>query len=153
MFNQFKPAKTPVGHWHSGLVLLFITFILFVAMTLIASNKYEFMQRASRAQGVVIRQNAGKHHVEIKFTTASGEAVQYSQNGDISYEAGEQVTVLYDPKEPMLTASTDATGALWGNIFDLFFCASLTFAFAMLAIFFPTYIYIRGPGIKIDTEE
>jgi len=147
MFNQFKPAKTPLGHWHDGLLYLFVIFLLFVAMIPVATNEYEFMQSASRAKGVVIRQNAGKHHVMISFTTGGGQVVEYAQNGHISYEVGEQLTVLYDPKEPKLTASTNAIGALWGNTIDLLIFASFAFLFAMLSIFFPKH-WKLGPFSK-----
>jgi hypothetical protein len=153
MFNRFKPAKTPSGHWHAGLVLLCVTCLLLVATGRVASSEYEFRQTASHAKGVVIRQNAGKHHVEITFTTAAGESLQYSQNGHISYEVGDEVTVLYDPKEPGQNAETDAIGAVWANTIGLSIFSAFAFVFSMLTIFFPKYIYIRGPGIKIDMEK
>ena len=151
MFNRFKPTQTPIGHWHDGLLLLFITFLLFVAMIPVASNEYSFVQTAARAKGTVIRQDYGKHHVTIRFTTTDGKVVEYGQNGHISYEAGEQVTVLYDMKEPRQTASTDAIGALWVDTIDLLIFASFTFAFAMLAIFFPKYFW--GPFSKNEVVE
>lgn len=151
MLNRFKPAKTPVGHWHDGLLLLCITCLLLIAIVPVASNEYTFAQTAARANGMVIRQNHGKHHVQIGFTTASGTAIEYAQNGHISYETGEQVTVLYDPKEPRLTASTDAVGALWGGTIDLSLFALGAFALAMLAIFFPRYFW--GPFSKNEVVE
>jgi hypothetical protein len=148
MINKFKPTNTPNGHWYAGLILLCVTCIFLIFTVCAANNEYDFMQTAARAKGVVISQYAGKHHVEISFTTASGELIKYPQNGHISYETGEVVTVLYDPKEPGMTAETDAFGAIWGDAIDLSIFAFGAFILSMLTIFFPKYIHISGPGVS-----
>lgn len=72
-----------------------------------------FIHKALRAPGMVVRQNAGPSHVEIQFTTASGQVVNYPQNGLIYLNHGQEVTVLYDPAKPRSTASISNNIALW----------------------------------------
>lgn len=143
-FRFHKPANTPQKHWLSGLLLLGVTVVLFAFAGITANNTREFIHTTARANGVVISQNAGKHHVEIRFTTAKGEVVQYTQNGEISYEVGDKVTVLYYPDDPKFHASTDAFGALWGSSLVLAGIGIFTLVLALLAIFRPQYIHITG---------
>jgi hypothetical protein len=75
---------------------------------------YRFTQTAVAVPGVVTKLNAGGSHPEIKFTTQTGEAVEYAQNGFIfGYKPGDPVRVLYQPGEPR-SAMVDTFGAKWG---------------------------------------
>src|SRR5262249_35098816 len=69
---------------------------------------------AIRAEGVVVRLNAGGSHPQIDFTAASGAKISYPQGGLIfGYRPGQKVRVLYNPNNPGKTACIDTTGALW----------------------------------------
>jgi hypothetical protein len=75
---------------------------------------YQFINNSLSAQGTVVALNAGGSHPQIKFTTTEGKEIEYSQNGLIfGYQIGDQVTVLYNPQNP-LEASVNTPGALWG---------------------------------------
>jgi Protein of unknown function (DUF3592) len=75
---------------------------------------YRFTQTAVAVPGVVTKLNAGGSHPEIKFTTQTGEPIEYAQNGLIfGYRPGDAVRVLYQPGEPR-SAMIDTIGAKWG---------------------------------------
>lgn len=138
-----KPARTPTAHWRDAILSLILSAIFFCILVPVAQNEYAFTQSAARASGVVIAQNHGKHHVEVQFTGADGKVIHYSQNGNVSYEVGDKVTVYYNPNNPSQLPSTDGIGALWVNTI---FVALMTFGFFLIAmglIFFPKYFH--GP--------
>jgi hypothetical protein len=78
---------------------------------------WQFKQTASSAVGVVVHENAGCAHVDVRFVTANGETIEYPQNGSICLHPGQKVRVLYDPSMPLPTASADSAGALWFSTF------------------------------------
>jgi hypothetical protein len=78
---------------------------------------YRFIQMASRAEGTVIKLNAGRAHPEIQFLPAGeSQPVTFSGSGSISYGIGDKVKVLYI-KDPTIPAgysySVDTPGSLW----------------------------------------
>lgn len=146
MLSRYKPVNTPTRHWISGMISLCVSLCLLLAGAVNVSNAFDFIASASRASGVVVRQTAGKHHVAIRFTTAEGSEVEYGQNGLISYEAGDKVTVLYDSGNPGLSPSTDSFGALWGGSL-FFFAMGAGFALmSWLAVLKPHFIVVNGIG-------
>lgn len=142
MFLKFKPSNTPNEHWYTGLMLGCVAIVLAIVTTGIAQDEYAFIQVATRAEGVVVAQNAGKHHVQIHFTTSDGKPVEYTQNGWISYEVGDHVKVLYTTNDPRLSASTDAIGSLWINTIAASMFTFGALLFSILAIFFPQFVNI-----------
>jgi len=150
MLNKFKPANTPIGNWHDGLAALCLACLILILTVLAATNEYAFVQGAAHAKGVVTRQNHGKHHVDIKFTAASGEVVEYTQNGFVSYEVGEEVAVLYDPKDPDQLSSADAIGALWVWTIGLSILTLGALIVSMGSIFLPKYF--TGPFSRNSKE-
>ena len=109
-----------------GFLILIVAIGLLVATGMMASSEYRFIQTAARADGTVVRQNYGKHHVAIRFIIANGKTIEYRQNGFVSLEEGQNVTVLYDPNEPEFGARINTIGATWGN----------TIGFGGLGLFF-----------------
>ena len=144
MLSAYKPASTPKVHWHCGVVALCVTALLLLGTAYTAFQEYRFTQTAARADGIVIGQNAGRHHVQVKFKTAAGQDIEYPQNGLISHGIGDRVTVLYDPKEPRASAVTGDIGALWGGTMSLSVVSLGLFLLAMLFIFRPRAITIPG---------
>ncbi|ASZ12339.1 DUF3592 domain-containing protein [Chitinophaga pendula] len=102
------------------LLCLIAGIVLLVAGTGSAIATMRFIHKAQRAPGMVVRQNAGPSHVEIQFTTAAGQVVNYPQNGLIYLNHGQEVTVLYDPARPRSTASISNNIALWDCTMGLF---------------------------------
>ncbi|MGB4773903.1 MAG: DUF3592 domain-containing protein [Daejeonella sp.] len=95
-------------------IVFTITGIVVLAAALIQANyDLKFIKKAIPAKGEVIRLNAGKAHVEIRFTTYTGKVMEYPQNGMIYCELGEKVTVLYDPENPD-HVQMNTFGAIWG---------------------------------------
>jgi hypothetical protein len=143
MPSRFKPANTPTRHWIAGIFAFFISIFLFAWGVVAVHNRLDFIKSTSRADGVVIDQSHGKNHVSIRFITAKGEVVEYDQNGRVSYEAGEKVTVLYHADNPRNHPSTDAFGALWGGSITLFGMGTFTLLMSWLTVFKPEYININ----------
>lgn len=144
MLSSYKPANTPSGHWVGGIVIFLLSLCLFLWSAVSVQHAFDFIASTSRAHGVVVRQTAGKHHVDIRFSTAKGEVVEYGQNGLIAYQAGEKVTVLYHADNPRKHPSTDAFGAVWGGVVTLFIVGCFTSILAWLTVFKPHLIHITG---------
>ncbi|NHZ36740.1 DUF3592 domain-containing protein [Massilia rubra] len=139
MLPGLIPPNTSTRNLIWGVVFFFASICLFLFGYEGIQDRGEFIKSTVRADGVVVRQTAGKHHVDVRFTTAKGEVVEYGQNGDISYEAGEKVSVLYYADDPRNNPSTDASGALWGGSLTLFGVGVLTLFFSWMSIFKPEY--------------
>lgn len=98
---------------------------------------WRFIQIASSAPGQVIATPNGGSHPHIRFTTATGEVIEFSQGGLIAgYEMGEPVTVLYNAEYPK-NAKLHSFGAQWGFPW-LGFLSGL--AFVVLPNFWPKQI-------------
>lgn len=79
---------------------------------------YSFINRASRAEGKVVKLSAGGAHPVIQFVPAGEAAVEFSGNGFINYKVDDKVTVLYlkDAQSPSgFQATIDTPGALWST--------------------------------------
>lgn len=77
---------------------------------------HRFITLASRAEGEVIRLDAGGAHPVIRFAPPGKAAIEFSTSGYIYYAVGDRVTVLYleDAQNPSITwAKIDTPGALW----------------------------------------
>ena len=112
--------------------VLFFYLGVFFFCCFILSAIYEtaFYLTAKRADGEVVRLNAGRAHVEIRFVTDDGKVVEYPQNGFVRLDLGEKVKVLYDQQDGgRLFACVDSVGAAW-------FCTIFTFVFSMFIFFF-----------------
>lgn len=93
---------------------------LLLVGAVVAFYEQSFINRAAVAPGVVVRQNAGGSHVTVGFTTATGETIEYPQNGLIfGYQAGDRVEVLRDAENPR-SAAINTFGALRGTTLFLF---------------------------------
>lgn len=93
----------------------FVGVALMVGTLFWADSTRRFLARARPAAGEVVRLNAGGAHPEVRFTTATGQVVEYPQGGMIwGYRKGDHVEVLYDPQAPTDAPVLNTTGALWG---------------------------------------
>jgi hypothetical protein len=72
-----------------------------------------FVERAARADGVVVSLNAGSAHPEVEFALPSGEKVTFPASGFISYSKGQRATVLYLSEDPSRSPRLDDFGQLW----------------------------------------
>jgi hypothetical protein len=148
MLTHLKPAKTPIGNWQDGIAGLFLVLALLIIAIPVTKSEYDFTQSAERAKGIVTHQNHGKHHVEVQFTTAKGEVIHYAQNGWISYETGDAVTVLYNPQAPSELPSTDDIGALYVWTISLLFWIGAFLLLSLGCIFLPDYF--SGPFSRLN---
>jgi hypothetical protein len=81
---------------------------------------YHFTQIAARAEGEVIRLDAGGAHPVIRFVPVGADVIEFSGHGWINYAVGDKVTMLYlkDIENPTgFQMNIDTPGALW---FDQF---------------------------------
>ena len=77
---------------------------------------YRFITIAARAEGKVVRLNAGGAHPVIQFVPIGAAAVEFSGSGLIHYAVGDRVTVLYlknAQSPPSFQTNIDSPGALW----------------------------------------
>jgi hypothetical protein len=96
-----------------------------------------FVQRAARADGVVVSLNAGSAHPEVEFTLPNGEKVTFPASGFISYTKGQHATVLYLTDDPSLSPRLDDFGQLWvPHIIQLVF-ALVALGFGLRALLAP----------------
>lgn len=146
MLSRYKPVDTPSGHWISGLLGILVSICVFMVSAVLANNAFDFIQSSSRAKGVVVRQVYGKHHVDVQFQTAKGNVVIYRQNGFISHEVGDKVTVLYNADDPRIVPSTDAFGALWEGTLMFFLMGIFWMCLSWAAMFRPHLVHVRGFG-------
>ena len=131
---------------HVGVFFTLIGLGLLVAAVLVGRSTLHFIRTALRAPGVVTRLNAGGSHPEVQFTARSGQVVSYPQGGEISgYQAGDRVTVLYDPRQPASTACTDVPGALWDAAGGLGFLGVVFFGVGVLGARGSKAVYLCGP--------
>lgn len=77
---------------------------------------YRFINMASRAEGKVVKLNAGGAHPVIRFVPVGEAAVEFSGDGFINYKVDDKVSVLYlkDAQNPSgYQTNIDTPGALW----------------------------------------
>lgn len=89
--------------------------LLLAAVVSIAST-YRFINVASRAEGTVVKLNAGGAHPVIRFVPVGEAAVEFSGSGFINYSVNDKVSVLYmkDSQNPSgFQTNIDTLGALW----------------------------------------
>lgn len=97
-----------------AVIFLVVGAGLLLTALAIGAGVRSFIVESDRAHGRVTRLAAGGSHPEIEFTTASGQAISFSDSGFISgYRSGDEVAVRYRPSEPKLSAKLDTFGALW----------------------------------------
>lgn len=107
-------VEDSIGGRLGSAVFLVIGVVALAVTAMIGINRWDYVQHAARAPGVVVKLAFGPSHPEIEFTDAAGEKVSYVQGGWVSgLKVGDAVTVLYRPTAPAGTASIDGPGALW----------------------------------------
>ena len=99
-----------------GLLFPIIGVGLLLGAAVETSFTYRFTKTALRAEGEVVKLNAGGAHPVIRFIPVGEKAVEFSGDGFINYAVGDKVTVLYlkDPQSPSgFQYNIDTPGALW----------------------------------------
>jgi hypothetical protein len=99
-----------------GIVFPILGAGLLLGAVVSAPFTYRFIESASRADGEVIRLDAGGAHPVIRFVPAGATAIDFSGHGWINYAVGDKVTMLYlkDAENPTgLQMNIDTPGALW----------------------------------------
>ena len=118
-----------------GIIFPIIGGGLLIGSVVSATFTYQFISIASRAEGKVVKLNAGGAHPSIKFTPSSEKiAIEFSGSGYINYAVGDKVTVLYlknDTYPSRFQTNIDNPGALWFGTAILSFLG-MSFAIAGL---------------------
>lgn len=99
-----------------GILFPILGVVLLLGAGLEGLVTYRFITLASRAEGKVVRLNAGGAHPVVQFTAVGEAAIEFSDSGYINYAVGDRVTVLYlkDAQNPSIPwAKIDTPGALW----------------------------------------
>jgi hypothetical protein len=87
--------------------------ILLLASAASAWSTRGFIDRATRAEGVVVSLHAGSAHPEVEFKLPSGKNLSFPAGGFISYNKGDRARVLYLPAAPIESVRLDDFGELW----------------------------------------
>ena len=125
---------TPALRAAKSLVFTLVGVGLMISAGWWAVSTRQFVARAASAPGLVVRLNHGGAHPEVRFTTATGEAVEYGQGGMIwGYRVGDRVEVLYAPEHPGRDPVIHTAGALWGFVAMVFFMGAGFVLMAQLA--------------------
>jgi hypothetical protein len=101
-----------------GNVFPIVGVLLLIGAIFAAVTTDRFIRSATRAEGEVIRLNAGGAHPEIRFVPPGEAPVQFSGQGFIKYAVGDAVTVLYrkdSQSPPGYQTQIDTPGALWAS--------------------------------------
>jgi hypothetical protein len=99
-----------------GILFPILGVVLLLGASIEALMTHRFITLASRAEGEVVRLNAGGAHPVVRFAPAGKAVIEFSTSGYINYAVGDRVTVLYlkDAQDPSMTwAKIDTPGALW----------------------------------------
>lgn len=102
-----------------GAIFFPIGLVLIAAAGFAGTGARQFIARTERSPGIVIREEYGATHVDIRFTTRAGRTLVFFQNGEIWQHAGDRVMVRYDPRDPSGSCSLDTFGALFGTTLAL----------------------------------
>jgi hypothetical protein len=101
-----------------GTLFPIVGVLLLIGAIVAAVTTDRFIRSATRAEGEVIRLNAGGAHPEIRFVPQGEASVQFSGQGLIKYAVGDRVTVLYrkdSQSPPGYQTQIDTPGALWAT--------------------------------------
>ena len=122
-------------------VFTLVGLALMVGAVCWAVSTRAFVARAASAPGVVVKLNAGGAHPQVRFTTATGEAVETPQGGMIwGYRVGDKVEMLYEPDNPTGSAVINRPGALWGFVAMDFLMGAVFVLLAQLAWWRPDLV-------------
>ena len=102
-----------------GYVFLPVGLALLVAAVAEIGDTRDYLRRTRLAPGLVVAENVGPHHVQVRFRTADGQLTTYNQNGLVTLHTGERVTVRYDPASPRADPCVDQWWTLWDAVMFL----------------------------------
>ncbi len=134
-------AEIPPGApqpWNAATVMLcLVGFAILLAAVLDGHRTADFLSRATHVVGTIADP---QDHPRIRFVTADGAAVEFTQNGDVSRPLGARVPVAYLAEDPSGTARADTIWADWSDVLGLLW---IGLGFAALP-FFGYRAMVRG---------
>lgn len=83
-----------------------------------AGFTYRFTQTAEKAEGKIVRLNAGGAHPVVQFRPVGEKVAEFSDSGFVDFAVGDSVTVLYlkDTQSPLgFQTRIDTAGVLWAE--------------------------------------
>ncbi len=115
-WDAMRPP-TPPRRWTAATVLLWLIGCGVLAGALVEGHRTaDFLRRADHTTGTIADP---QDHPRIRFTTAEGTEVEFTQNGDISRVLGVAVPVAYLAADPAGTARADTFWANWSDVLGL----------------------------------
>ncbi len=113
-WDAVVPAPPP---WNAATVLLWLVGCGVLAGALVDGHQTaDFLRRADHTMGTIVDP---QDHPRIRFITAGGTVVEFTQNGGISRALGAAVPVAYLAADPAGTARADTFWAGWGDVLGL----------------------------------
>ncbi len=103
--------------WNAATLLLWLVGWAVLAVAVVEGHRTaDFLGRAIHVTGVIADSQA---HPRIRFTTADGNVVEYTQNGSVSRPLGANVPVAYLAVDPAGSAQADTFWADWSDLLGL----------------------------------
>lgn len=110
---NFRLRRNPKTLTRSAFFLVVGIGVLVVTVSNVTET-CRLIDTGERATGAVIALYAGAtSHPEIEFRDSAGQVVRFPGNGFVSHRVGDQVEVIFKPKDPVGTAVLNEPGALW----------------------------------------
>ncbi len=113
--DLWRPA--PSRRWNTATVVLWLVGVgVLVAAVVDGRRTADFLDRATRVVGTIADP---QDHPRIRFMTADGTAVEFTQNGGVSRPLGASVPVAYLADDTAGTARADTFWAEWSDVLGL----------------------------------
>ena len=110
-------APAPTRRWNAATVALCLVGVaVLVAAVLDGHRTADFLSRATHAVGTVADP---RDHPRIRFMTADGTTVEFTQDGAVSRPLGAAVPVAYLAADPSGTARANTFWAVWSDVLGL----------------------------------
>ena len=116
-WDAMRPLTPTSRPWNAATFLLWLVGCGVLAGALVDGHRTaDFLRRADHATGTIADP---QDHPRIRFTTAGGTEVEFTQNGHISRVLGAAVPVAYLAADPAGTARADTFWANWSDVLGL----------------------------------
>ena len=114
---RHQAAQPPAPPWNAATIGLWLVgWGLLAGAVLEGHRTAAFLSGATHVNGTIADPQP---HPRIRFTTADGVVVEFTQNGAVSRPLGATVPVAYQAADPRGTARADTVWANWSDVLAL----------------------------------
>ena len=121
-WDRPTPPPLPRPRWNAATILLFLIGLGALGGAVVNGHwTASFLADAVHVTGTIADPQP---HPLIRFTTAEGAEIRFSQNGFVSRPLGAEVPVAYRVQDPAGTAQADTFWANWSNMLGMLWIGS-----------------------------